>query len=330
VPGPLDRHLWQVLLDAKDFGAGARLLAMGGQAVLVALGNGTFKIARLRDPSADPASTPPYSSWEFPSAGVEPIAIIEGRLSDIAPVPPKALMVVTCDPARTQCSLWRRELTQDNPGAWQETALPSGLVPRGVALDAGIEPRKVCVYGNGIYCLDGTWQEAIALSADLRINAVAFGAQWSLAVGEHGRWFKRERTDAGELKTWLEQAPLGDVALTQVSVAGGGGVIIGQAGFQTAVGEQAALYDCAASSELVALLLDRNLRGLAYAVTSTGNVIQHALVTPSRAQAYCAFQQLQLPGPVLDSGSVPCQQAMNPRVLTDQALFGTSLCLSIF
>src|SRR5262245_29632655 len=41
---------WRVLLDAKDFGSDARLVAMGGLSVLVSMGNATFRIARLHDP----------------------------------------------------------------------------------------------------------------------------------------------------------------------------------------------------------------------------------------------------------------------------------------
>jgi hypothetical protein len=317
-----------VLLDAADFGTDARFIAMGGQAVLVALGDGTFRIARISDPTVTNSPVPSYSSWEIPSTDARPIAVTEGRMSDISDM--KMLSAVTCDEARTGCSMSRSDLGQDSLTPWQETELPSGLLPRGVVLDSVVGPRKICVYGNGLLCLDGTWQTVIAPSPDLQINAVAVGEQWSLAVGEHGRWFKRERGGSGEIKAWQEQFPLDDASLTQVSVAGAGGLITGEGRLQAAVGAQASLFDCNPSNDLVAFMLAPNVSGSAYSVTSTGEVLSHQLVNQRRPERFCEFQQLVLPGTVLQTTTVPCEDAINPRVLTDRALLGVNECIRVF
>jgi hypothetical protein len=301
---------------------------MGGQAVLIAVGDGSYRIARLRDPAADPSSMPAYTAWPFPDAGGEPVAIAEGRLSDVAPAPPGLMLVVVCDSARTQCSVWQSELKDGQLSQWQTVALPAGFVPKGVALDSASSPRQVCVYGTGLLCRTDTWQVAIPSETELRIRSVAFGTQWSLAVGEHGRWFKRVRSDSGQLSAWRGQPAIGSAALTQASVAGAGGVITGQGVLQAALGEQKSAYDCSASTDLVALWLDAATPALAYAVTMAGSVLQHALVTAQRPTPYCAYQQLELPSSVLDTTIAPCGLAMNPRVLTDRILFGTNQCLS--
>jgi hypothetical protein len=56
------------------------------------------------------------------------------------------LTVVTCDAAGERCSVWSNGVDREYLGAWQETELPSGLVPRGVAFDSGVEPQEPCVY----------------------------------------------------------------------------------------------------------------------------------------------------------------------------------------
>jgi hypothetical protein len=315
--------IWEVLLKASYFGDDARLVAMGNQAVLVALGDDTFRIVRLDDPFNEDYSAPPYSSWEFPIPGVQPIAVTEGRVSNISPM---MLLVVTCDDAGESCSLWRSDLNQDELTPWQETGLPSGFVPRGVAFDSAVAPRKVCVYGNGMFCLDDTWQEEIALSSDLQINAAVFGALWSLAVGEQGRWFKRERGDTGEINAWQEQGRLGVVSLTQASVFDEGAVIIGEGKLQVAIGNRADLFDCSPADDLVSFIFETN-GNVAYAVTGTGKVLQYALVNDD---LYCDNQQLDLTGTVLDTTITPCEDSMNQRLLTDQEIVGMNVCYRLF
>jgi hypothetical protein len=320
--------IWQELLKAADFGANARLVATGGLGVLVALGDGNFRVARLSDP-AEAASGPAYSAWDFPNASAQakPVAITEGRLSDIVPVPPNTLIVLTCAAARAHCSIWRSDENAGQLSSWQETPLPADFVASGVALDGGVEPQQICVYGSGMYCWTDHWQEAIPAVQALRVNDVAFGPLWSLAVGDHGRWFKREHDAAGTLSAWLEQPPLNDVALSQVSVAADGGAIVGAGKLQAALGTQAATYDCSVSDDLAAFLVDPGVRGLAYVVTNAGKVLQHALTGAQGSGAYCAYQQLTLTGAVLDTGAAPCSASNNPRLLTESGLFGQSQCL---
>jgi hypothetical protein len=70
---------WKVLLAAADFGAGARLIALGGQAVLVALDDGSFQVA-LIDDNHDALPTTTYSSWPLPSATRRPIGSPMARM----------------------------------------------------------------------------------------------------------------------------------------------------------------------------------------------------------------------------------------------------------
>ena len=120
---------------------------------------------------------------------------------------------------------------------------------------------------------------------------------------------------------------LDDVALNQVSVANDSGVVVGAGKVQAFVGAQAELYDCLVAGEVAAFILDPASQGLGYLVTNAGHVFQHAPTNVRAAEPYCDYQQLPLPGPVIQSGTVPCASANNPRVLTESVLFGQSVCL---
>lgn len=321
--------VWKLLLDAADFGPEARLIAMGHQTVLVAVGDGSFRVVRLRDPSDEASSSPPYVASEFASGDMRPLAVADGKLSVRAPAPPDTLAVLACDDARTHCSLFRSEVGPSELTAWQEIELPAEFVASGVVIDPAVEPRILCVYGNGMVCLQEGWQAPIAPGSDLQLHDVTVGAEWSLAIGDQGRWFARVRDGSGALGTWQEQAPLGEGVLTMASVEGSGAVITGEARIVAAVGAQAEQFACGPPGELVAFMLWPGQRGLAYALTRTGQVLQHALLTAQRTEPYCAYQQLSLEGMLLGADTAPCGSSMNPRVLTDRALFGTNLCLSI-
>jgi hypothetical protein len=320
---------WTELLKASDFGADARLVAIGGLGVLVAMGNGSFRLARLHDPRDTTASAPPFVAWDFPNASAQakPIAILEGRASDLPPRPPNMLVVLTCDAGQVNCSVWSADVTGDQLSSWRQSQLPVSFVGRGLAFDAGVEPQQICAYGSGMLCLADGWQEAIPAGADLNVHAVAFGS-WSLAVGEHGRWWKRVHHDAGT-GPWQEQTRLEDVTLTQVSVAADGGTIVGEHGLFAAVGTQSDIYQCSVSADLAAFILYPSSRGLGYAVEDSGRVLQHGLITARRSAEYCTYQQLMLSGPVIDSGIAACDDSANPRVLTASALLGVNVCLTI-
>jgi len=317
--------IWQELLNASEFGAGAHFVSMGGLGLLVAIADGSFRVVRLRQPTWGSASGAAYASWDFPSQAMEPIAITEANQSGLGSGPPGSLFVLTCDAARAQCSVWRSDVDTAQPPSWQQMTLPEGLEPQGLVLDRAQAPGQVCAYGRGLACWSDSWQQAIAATNDLRIRAVAFGAFWSLAVGDHGRWFKRERDDADHLGAWEEQAPLGDAALSSVSLDGRGGVIVGEGRLQAAVGMQSPFFDCSIANDLAALILDRGTNGLAYAVTDAGQTLQHAPPTGP----YCAYQTLPLTGAVIATEIVPCSAALNPRVLTAAAVFGQSECIEV-
>jgi hypothetical protein len=311
--------VWKPLLNASDLGAGARLLAMGGNSVLAAFDDGTYKVVRLSDPAEQPSPSAGYTPWDFPhaSAQAKPVSILEGL---------DFITVLTCDEARTHCSVWRAEVGNGELGAWNETPLPSDLEARGLVLDNAVDAPRVCVYGNGMYCDPNSWIAEIPVTAGLTINAVAFGG-WSLAVGEHGRWFKRTRDTAGSGGPWEEQPSLADVSLTQTSVAANGGSIVGDGKLLAALGNQAMYYDCSLETDVAAVLLDPGFAGLSYLVSQSGQVFQHAPVTAQRTEAYCAYQDLMLDPGVVAAGATPCSAANNPRVLTESGVFGQSICL---
>jgi hypothetical protein len=312
---------FKVLLDATEFGPDAHFIAMGDQALVVAVGDGTFRIALLLPPVHAKQPVPAYAAWAFPTDDLQPI----DATAIPQPVPSDAgkVFVLACDVGRTHCAVLAGDSGQNELQPWQNADLPSGFMPRRMVFDTAADPQALCVYGNGLLCFESGWQQAIPPSADLRLNDVAIGSGWSLAVGDHGRWFKREASDASG--AWLEQTSLDDVALTGVSVFGAGGVITGEGRIQAALGEEQALFGCPAPKELVSLMLFSNSPGWAYALSSSGEVF---LQSPMEQQdePYCAFQQLML-GAVLETGIAPCYDDSNPRVLTDRLLLGQNLCI---
>jgi hypothetical protein len=314
----------QPLLDANDFGADARFVAMDGDAVLVAQGNGQFTVVTLDRPSMNP-SPPGYVSWAFPSDELQPTAVTTGQPEQSAGQ--RYVFVLACDQERKQCGIFRGETRGPMLDPWPETELPVGFVPRGLVFDATSDPRALCVYGNGLLCFQNGWQQAIPSSAELRLNAVAIGPQWSLAVGDHGRWFKRDRAGLGALGPWQEQPALRDVTLTQASVEESGGVITGDGRLQAALGAQSELF-CSPEAGLDAFLLIPGSRGLAYAVMRNGEFVRYASPTSTRPQSACSSQQLPGAGAVIQTGTAPCV-VLNPRVLTDKVLLGTNLCVEV-
>jgi hypothetical protein len=299
---------WRALLEASEFGPGARLVATGGLGVLIATGDGQYRVAR----TVDPRGARPAKDWDFPEA--------TRALAVVVPADEDAISVLTCGADGSHCSVWRADLSADEPSAWRERALPQSFIARGIAQDRSTVDRPVCAYGSGMYCWAQSWQAVIPESDELRLNAVAFGSAWSLAVGDHGRWFARVVGDAA----WEEQTPLNDVALVRVDVSGGrGGVILGEGKLQAALGSRAGSYACLEHRELAALFLDPGVAGLAYAVTAEGHVIQQ------QGESACAYQELALSRAVLQTTAVPCGASNNPRLLTESALFGQSSCLEV-
>jgi hypothetical protein len=332
--------IWQRLLDANDFGANARFVAMGGSAVVVARGDGRFTVVHLNQPSSSFSAAPPskYASWDFPGGQLEPLAVTEGDWDDLSQQP--EVFVLMCDQERKQCSINRGGSAGAALDSWYGTELPDGFFPRDLVFDKVSQPRMLCAYGNGLLCFQSGWQQAIPPSAELRLNDVAVGDPWSLAVGDHGRWWRRERTDSGALGVWQEQAPLRDVALTQADVFSrpvpqGAAVVTGDGRLQAALG----IYRervCSPQNGLIAFFLGSGESSYAYALTSNGDVVrQHLLTLPTMQmtgpppEPDCIYQQLPLPSAVIKTGIAPCDDALNERALTDRVLFGTNVCLRI-
>jgi hypothetical protein len=313
---------WTVLLDAADFGVDARLVALGGQAVLVQGGDGAFRVV-LMDDDYDLLPDTTYSSWDFSSGDLVPFAITDGTVSARG----RPLFVLACDADRTRCTLSQAHANRAQLSAWQSTELPAGFLPAGLVFDWLPElAPAICAYGNGLLCLREGWQEAIAPEPGLRINDVDMDGPWSLAIADHGRWFKRDLDDSS---AWREQSALSDVALTHVSAARSGAVIVGDGRVQAALGEQAQYFTCGPPGELLALTLEHGSPGLAYAVTNAGVVLQHPPPHLGAPEPFCAYDQLPA-GPVRDVSFSYCWDSPNPRVLLDQVVFGQNECVRVF
>lgn len=311
---------WNVLLDAAEFGSGARFVALGGQAVLIAGGSAAFRVARVHDADEVQSSGRPYSVWTFPEADLSGVDVAENMLS--APGA-RQVFALACSQDDQQCTLLKGDPGGDVLVVLPEASLPSGFEPRGLFFDWAADPAVVCAYGNGVLCFDSEWRQAIAPAQDLQLNDVAVGELWSLAVGNHGRHFKRERNGSGDLGPWIEQPMLADVDLTAASVAGAGAVAIGDGRVQAALGELRATFGCGSPSELRALLAHPFVARYAYAVTSTGAVMQH--LPNAGPGEFCMHEQLPA-GVVLEANVAPCQDGINPRALMEQAVIGMNIC----
>lgn len=302
---------WSVLMSATDFGPTARLVAMDGDAVLVAV-DGGFRVARqgLRNDSR--------KQWavDFPTAaGARAIAIADTYDN---------VSVLTCDAAHARCSV-RRNVT-GVPTRQEEYEVPAGFSPRRLVSN---EHGEMCVYGAGMTCLRGTsWHTQIAAEPDLRLNYVVLGSPMALAVGDHGRWFKRHGDPAaGEFAAWEEQAPLPDVRLEHASIDLEAALLVGEGRLAASLGANRTSIDCAPQGELVATWLPLRYRtesGGSLALLRSGTVLYHRGQHP---EPYCVKQELGLAGAILDVAEQKCSLSQNPRVLTADALFGTDNCV---
>lgn len=316
---------WRALIDAQDFGSSARLVALGGRAVLVDVGDGTFLVASVLDQDQAEASGKTYTTRSVPSGNLVPVAIAEAPVS-LGSSPSPTVVALVCDASHESCSLVRGGGNEPALAPWQGTELPSGFVARGLVFDV-VTPTTVCVYGNGLLCFDQAWKPAIAVQSSLRINDVSMGPLWSLAVGDDGRWYKRERRDDDSLSAWIEQPSIGTTSLSHASSANLGGFIVGAGRLQAALGGQRELYGCTLDGEIEALLPNTSGHGLSTVVTSSGQIVEHAIV-PNRVAPYCVKDQLP-DGAILEASSAPCGGALNPRVLTEKALYGQNLCITL-
>ena len=180
----------------------------------------------------------PNTVWTVPS-GATPVAVAQGLLPDSEGLSSPTVVALTCSEAGGGCSLLRGDAQADALSPWPASELPDDFVVSGMVIDTASTEPRVCVYGNGLLCLGDGWQPEIPTTADLRLNHVSIGWFWSLAVGEQGRWYKRQVDDTSALSSWEEQPPLGSVSLTYASAADLGGVILGEGKIQAALGTQA-------------------------------------------------------------------------------------------
>lgn len=323
---------WGVLLEARSFGSAARLVAAGRRAVIVGSDVEAYRIAYLRSAGGSETDEP-YMTWELPVPDNQlPIAVTDGQKSvrDGSPI-----YVLTCDGNRVNCRVWQaNDVERNGLAILREIPLPADFVASGIDLDRYPESDSVrdlpCVFGSGMLCLEGDgWVERIASQSDLRLNHVAFDFSWSVAVGDDGRWFLRDRDENLKLNPWQEQPTIGKAKLTHVSTAMAEAVLSGQGRIQALAGLQADRFACFPATNLVAFLLNPEIGGFAFAVTERGQILVHPGEYAPSEQGFCIHRDFMLQDEVIQVGAAPCGGSSNPRLLTSRALYGTNDCLII-
>jgi hypothetical protein len=103
-------------------------------------------------------------------------------------------------------------------------------------------------------------------------------------------------------------------------------VISGEGRIQAVVGDDLVeMYRCSPAQDLLALVLPPTLPEYAFAVRSSGDILQHV---NGQADRYCDVQHVELPRAVIGVSSAPCGDAANPRILTADALIGFDICVT--
>jgi hypothetical protein len=175
---------------------------------------------------------------------MQPIALADGAMtgqSDEA-----GWIALLCANGATVCSLWRGVTTGYEPLSWALEAVPNGDVPtdaelRGVTFVAnwpGPIGARVCAFGDGIFCYNGTmWITEIATGTGAPFNDLGCVTDFEsscaelFAVGDGGRFATFDK-DAEE---WTEGPMTTDrdlrvVAETAGVVGGEDGLLAGPAG----------------------------------------------------------------------------------------------------
>jgi hypothetical protein len=311
---------WPILLSATSFGAGAQFSAIGGEAVLVAGGDAPWRVVRIYNEDEAATAGKAYSVWAFPSGNWRGIDVTEGLLGDETF---RRVFALACDDLDSRCALLRSdEGDTASLSEWPGTELPAGFEPKGLVFDSVTQPSSVCAFGNGLLCFQTTWQEAIAPAKELQIDDVSMGDSLSVAVGNHGRYWKRERDASDQLGSWVEQRPVGEYELTSASVGATSAVIISQGGLWLSLGTQTPLSGCRLTANLVGAVL----RGDDYQsiVTESGSVLEH--LPRTKPEDICESQRLNV-GSILGTATVPCRLGDNLRVLTISSVAGLNLCI---
>jgi hypothetical protein len=306
----------QPLLKAASFGDGARLVDVGADAVLVARADGTYGVALL----PPPASSMPAEAvlWPLDTGAWTPIKVRSALASFDAGV-----YVLACAAQERTCLVFSAQRDRQELSAFTPLlALPERFQARGLAMDESAEGSVPCVYGNGLLCLSYGWREEIAIADGLRLNDVTIVGSAGLAVGDHGRWFKRRQEDTAP-GVWSEFTPLADVSLTFANILNDMAIVLGDGQIQALLGWQStADLPCAPPGPIDAAWL---YYGGALFVMANGDFIQHVSPTPRRADPDCRLYQLPA-GAVLAHSEHPCGLAQNEHVLKADALWGGNGC----
>ncbi len=308
---------WKTLLRARDLEATARFIAIDKGAVLALAGNGDAHVALLESPAISESVT--YATWTATKGALTPVAITSGTLEgSVVPEP----FVLYCNEGHSQCEILHGQRGQNQLRSFSASPLPAGFVAQGLVVDAAASPVTLCAYGNGIVCLDQTWEARLPISAGLVIRHVSVGPGWSLAVGDDGRWYKRERLDSGELGAWTSQSVIDNAKLSYAVVSFAGGLILGEGRIQAALGSEEARFRCRGPENLSGIVLYQAAPGVADVVTESGTILQRG----ASSDAYCATQQID-EGGVIGVTSDPCGASANPRLLTSSTIVGQHLCV---
>lgn len=307
------------MLRADELDPSAHFVAAHSQAVLAVTGAGDLRVAVLSSPAVSQRVA--YTVWNGDKTDLSPVAVTSGVLPGSSEPEP---FVLSCDADHSHCEALRGHAGETQLQSFSANPFPEGFIAQGLIVDGSASPVTLCAYGNGIVCFDESWKTTLALDAGLTLRSVAIGAVWSLAVGDDGRWYKRERQDSGDLGAWEAQSALGQAKLSQASVAGLGGIILGEGRVQAALGSAQSSFACQPPVSLFGVILHEGIPGSADVVTSDGKILQHTAAGSANGP-YCTRQDSGA-DMLLGVASAPCGASMNPRLLTSAALLGQYDC----
>lgn len=304
-----DHITWRfdTLLHARDVGADARFIAIGGQAVGVSYG-ALQSVVRVHTDKEINRYGDKFRRFMLPKAVVKLIDVVDGITS---PGAPAVVYALACQKSKP-CSLWRTVADQPADSELTEVA-GSAFEGDPTALLFDEDQLQPCVLAKGLYCFDGAWHEEIPKSDDNNdLRNVAMGNSTSVAVAAHGVYWKRTAVATGQPPMpWTRESVDADVTWTNASDLFTGYFLIGERGAfmqNTRSGQMLCSHtsDFAASSGSVL-------------VTKQGEVLF------GLNDGRCLLQSLDS-GPILDSSSVYCGASQNPLLMTENSVEGTAFC----
>lgn len=301
-PLPAD---WQfkTLLQASDYGADAKFVALEGQNALVHVAAGDLVLTLA--PGEKAVQRTPLPS------GYTGVAVT-GRFGAS-----NALYVLACVGADGACSLLRADAPGQSMMELSGSTLPSGFGARGMSAREG----ELCVFGTGLLCWrDQAWVEEIVTSAKTGdIVGLAFG-DFSLAISEFGGvWVRSGST----IPARFQRAPdTSSAPLQGVTVSGSAAYVTGHysvwAWVDGALGRVRTGFISAAW-----LGFEGREAGL---LTAQGQLLHRPLsgTTPP----WCVGQHVDLMSEyVRASSSSPCGLVSNFRFMTAQRVVGQNVCV---